>query len=306
MQLSEIFYWLLSMSATAVICSVVIMLIGRISIIPKSFIKHLWLIPFLRLCIPVGLPWKYGLMELTAKLTKSVTVPVSFADLKFYAMNHVVLAEKYVPFTFKTDIVRKIFEIGSIVWLSCAILILIFIFALYADSVTAYRDAKHFRGKIYFSENADSPFLLGIIKPKIILPTTLYGKDNGYIISHELCHMKSLDNLSRLLAFCICAIHWFNPFVWIFLKIYLRDMELACDEKVIKNYDDTQKKAYALTLVESKKEMNSLISGFGSSGLARRIRGILSYRRISVFSAFFLILFFVFIGYVLLSNGSAG
>ena len=305
MQLSEVFYWLLSMSISASVCSIIIMLIRLIPGIPKNFIRHLWLIPFIRLVIPFGFQSRYGLMQLTAKLTRTVAVPVetSVTDLKLLAMNHVVMAEKYVPFTYKTDMVRKIFEIASTVWICAAFVLLCFFFLTYILTAVQFSKAEHSHRRVYFSDKAVSPLLLGIISPKIILPQYLKGRDNGHIIRHEICHMRALDNFSRLTAVTVCCIHWFNPFIWFMLKFYISDLEYACDERTVKNYTAEQKKEYSLSLIDAKRKISPIVSGFTSGGFAGRINAIMSYGKISFIASVFLTVFFVFICYILLSNG---
>ena len=305
MRLSEFFYWLLSMSITASLCGLIVLLLRRISCIPKGFIKHMWIVPFLRMVVPIGLPWKYGLMEVTAKLTRTVAVPVTAenTNVRLLAMNHIALAERYVPFTYKTDMIRKIFDVGTIIWLIVAVLIISGVAVMYISVSMQHKNAERSVDNIYYSKKADSPFLLGIIKPKIILPASLKGHDNRYIIAHEKCHMRQLDNLSRMIAITVCAIHWFNPFVWIFLKAYLTDIELSCDNAVIRNYSEKEKSEYALALLTCKENNNSIVSGFTTSKLGKRVHGILSYKRLSGLSAFCLTVFFAFICFILLSNG---
>ncbi len=307
MYLSEVFYWLLSMSITASLCTFVILLVRLIPKIPKNIIRHLWLIPFLRLILPFGLPLKYGFMELTAKLTRTVAVPVSTdkANSLYLTYNHIALAEKYVPFTYKTDMIRKIFDTASVVWLTVAIITVAFIAISYVITIREYKNARQHTQNIYHSEKAEYPFLLGIIRPKIVLPCSLFGEDTSHIISHEAQHIKALDNLSRLLAVTVCAFHWFNPLVWIFLRIYITDLERACDERVIKNYNPAQRKEYAMTLTNIKKPTSPMVCGMGASKLSKRIRAIVSYKKLSVISLVFVILLFAATAYILLSNGKA-
>ena len=305
MELSEIFYWILSMSITAVLCAVPVLIIRYLSKIPKNIVRHLWMIPFIRLVFPFGLPLKYGLMELTAKLSRTVAVPVKVGDDAIHlTYNHIALAQKYVPFTWKTDMIRRVFDIAAIGWIIVAAVIF-FLFALvYIKTFTLQRNADKSTGIIRYSETAASPFLLGIIKPRIILPYKLKGKDNRLVILHEQSHISALDNLSRILAIFVCIVHWFNPLVWIFLRLYLCDIECACDERVIKGFTDKQKKEYALMLVGGKKAHSDAVSGFASSELAKRINVILSYKKLSVTALIFVICLFSAIGYILLSNGN--
>ncbi len=305
MLLSEIFYLLLSMSISGGLCAAVISLIQKIPHIPKKYVRHLWIIPFLRLVLPFGLPLKYGLLEVTAKLTRTVAVPVKIGDtdIRALAYNHIALAERYVPFTYKTDMIRKIFDIASVVWAVVAVLLIAFFVLSYVISVNEQNRAVHYKDNIYFSETASTPFLLGVIRPKIIIPRFLYAEDNTFIITHEKSHMRALDNFSRLVAVSVCILHWYNPFVWVFLRIYLRNLELACDERVTAGFDIEQRKAYAESLIEHTRPNFIFVSGVGSSDLSKRIKSIISYKKISAFSVIFITVLFTASAYILLSNG---
>lgn len=305
MQLSEIFYWLLSMSITASLCCLIILLIRLIPQIPKGFIRHLWIIPFIRLVFPFGLPAKYGLLELTAELTRTVVVPVDISSVSTHALayNHVALAEKYVPFTYKTDMIRRIFDVASLVWIAVCVVLLVFFAVSYISVIREHRNAVYLRDNIFISKSAVSPFLIGVFRPKIILPHTLQNSDNTLIISHEKSHIRALDNLSRIIAVTVCILHWFNPLMWLFLKVYLSDLEYACDERVLKELGTDRIKNYAGTLINAKKTASLTVSGIGSSDLSKRIKRILSYKKLSVISVIFTVLLFAATAYILLSNG---
>lgn len=305
MYLSEVFYTLLSMSISASLCTLVILILRQIPHIPKNIIRHIWIIPFVRLVFPFGLPFKYGFLELTARLTRTVAVPVEIhgTDIRTLAYNHVALVKEYVPFTYKTDMIRRIFDVACVIWVVVASVLLLFFAVSYIISIGEHKSAAASEDNIYFSKNASAPFLLGIIRPKIILPHVLSKKDNSIIIAHEKSHMKAFDNLSRLIAITVCILHWFNPFVWIFLRMYLCDLELACDERVIRGLEKNQRKVYAKTLLEYKSPASVHASGIGSSKLSKRIKNILTYRNISVISLIFIILLLVSAAVILLSNG---
>ncbi|MBO7253666.1 MAG: hypothetical protein J6V36_00005, partial [Clostridia bacterium] len=119
-------------------------------------------------------------------------------------------------------------------------------------------------------ENIDSPFVLGIIKPKIYMPYGLSEKTERYIISHEKAHIKRLDYISKIFGFIALCVYWFNPLVWVGFVLLCRDIEYACDEKVVSDLDSEGKKEYALALLECSTK-GSFISAcpvsFGEIGV---------------------------------------
>lgn len=293
------------MSIVATISGLIILLIRRIKRIPRRIIMVLWLIPFLRMLIPVGIGSKYGIMSLISKFaTKTVTV-FEFSDFGSISMTNCVRsAESYFPITYKVNILEDVFQFISVIWIVIVIAFVIAFIILYAMTIYELKDSEHLRGNIYLSHKTESPAAYGIVRPKIIVPYYLKEKDLTFIVMHEKIHIKRLDNLWRILAFFTVIIHWYNPLSWVFLKCFLSDIELSCDEKVISKCSEENKKAYALSLIEFAENKNVLVSGFGGAKMRVRIENILSYRRISVISYMGFSLLVGLISFVLLTNAS--
>lgn len=293
------------MSIVATISGLIILLIRRIKRIPRRIIMVLWLIPFLRMLIPVGIGSKYGIMSLISKFaTKTVTV-FEFSDFGSISMTNCVRsAESYFPITYKVNILEDVFQFISVIWIVIVIAFVIAFIILYAMTIYELKDSEHLRGNIYLSHKTESPAVYGIVRPKIIVPYYLKEKDLTFIVMHEKIHIKRLDNLWRILAFITAAFHWYNPLSWVFLKCFLSDIELSCDEKVISKCSEENKKAYALSLIEFAENKNVLVSGFGGAKMRVRIENILSYRRISVISYMGFSLLVGLISFVLLTNAS--
>ena len=95
------------------------------------------------------------------------------------------------------------------------------------------------------SEYIKSPFVLGIFSPKIYLPYEIDHSDMTYVLAHENAHIKRGDHITKIIAFTILSLHWFNPLVWIAYSAFCRDVELACDEKVVKKLDSDERRAYS-------------------------------------------------------------
>ena len=293
------------MSIVATISGLIILLIRRIKRIPRRIIIVLWLIPFLRMLIPVGIGSKYGIMSLISKFaTKTVTV-FEFSDFGSISMTNCVRsAESYFPITYKVNILEDVFQFISVIWIVIVIAFVIAFIILYAMTIYELKDSEHLRGNIYLSHKTESPAVYGIVRTKIIVPYYLKEKDLTFIVMHEKIHIKRLDNLWRVLAFITAAFHWYNPLSWVFLKCFLSDIELSCDEKVISKCSEENKKAYALSLIEFAENKNVLVSGFGGAKMRVRIENILSYRRISVISYMGFSLLVGLISFVLLTNAS--
>ena len=303
--LSEIFYWIFNMSIAATICVMPLLLLRLIKKIPRRIFIWLWLVPFIRMCIPVGISSKYGIMALLSKFTtKTVTIVQIGDDSALTMMNHVMGANSYFPITYKVNLLEDLFNIASVVWLVVALAAILALAIIYFVTLGEVRDAKKLKNNIYISDKIKTPAVYGIIKPKIILPIEYQESELNYILMHENAHIKRKDNLVRLLAFIIVCLHWFNPFAWLLLKLLYSDIELACDESVLSNCDETERKKYAYTLLSTAEKTNVFAASFGGSKIRIRIENILSYKKISAFSIVAFSSLIIAICCILLTNAS--
>ena len=164
--------------------------------------------------------------------------------------------------------------------------------------------------KIYTSEKINTPVVAGIINVRIIIPAFLVNKSDSnhlkYVIIHELVHIKRYDNITKLLAFFVLCIHWFNPLIWISFLLSQKDMEMSCDIKVLSAYKSDIRSDYANSLLNIAAKQNALIHGgllaFGESSIRDRIKGIMKFKKsgrlIKIIATFML----VALGFILLTN----
>lgn len=172
--------------------------------------------------------------------------------------------------------------IASIVWLAGIAALLIYTFVSYLRLKRKVGTAVILRDNIYQSENVASPFVLGSIKPKIYLPFNINGQDMEHVISHEQAHISRKDHLWKPLGFLILTLHWFNPLVWLGYVLLCRDIELACDEKVVKELDSVQRADYSealLTCSVNRKMIAACPLAFGEVGVKNRVKSVLNYKK---------------------------
>lgn len=298
---SEVFYWLLNMSISASIAGVAVLFLSRLRRIPRRLVNCLWLVPFLRMWCPVGMNSKYSLMSLISRLTtKTVTVYSGAAD--FSMTNHVMAADTYFPVTYKENLLENVFSVATVVWLVIALALLIAMVIVYAVTKSELKDAQHLYQNVYISDKITTPAVYGIIREKIILPKVYRADDLKFILLHEQTHIKRKDNLLRVIAIVTACVHWFNPLAWLFLKSFLANMELACDEAVLRRCKEHERKSYALVLLNCAESKSLYASAFGGAKVRVRIDRILSYKRLSILSAIGFAVLSVAVGYVLLTN----
>lgn len=299
--LAEIFYWFLNMSISGTIVGMVIYLLSKIRQIPRNIICILWAVSFFRMWIPFGISSKFSFMTILSKL--SVNVVVFYKNYFSMSMlNHVQSAEQYFPITYKSEMLENVFQIASVIWLLLAVLLGIVLTRNYIVTKRELKDAWHLQENIYISDKLSSPAVYGIFQAKILLPQVYDEADMKYILLHEKAHIRRKDNLWRIVVIMTACVHWFNPFSWLFLKMFLENMELACDEAVLKQCAEEEKKEYATTLLNCAESRNFWVSAFGGAKMKVRIGRILSYKKLSVFAGVAFVVFAVIVGYVLLTN----
>lgn len=142
----------------------------------------------------------------------------------------------------------------------------------------------HCGENVYICDDITSPFVLGVLKPRIYLPSTIGHTQTCSVLLHERAHIARLDPLWKMLGFILLCVYWFNPLVWAAYSCFSRDIELACDERVIRSLDDTDKREYAQTLLQCsiRRRMFAVSPvGFGEVGVKRRIKSIVWFKKSS-------------------------
>lgn len=147
------------------------------------------------------------------------------------------------------------------------------------------RDAIKFPGNIWESDRIGGAFLLGYFQPRIYIPTGLNLQDRNFILAHEQSHLKRGDHWWKLLGMVCLSIHWYNPLVWLSYALLCRDIEVACDEQVIRNLELEERKSYSFALLNCGKRLSGFLTypvAFGEISLNTRIKNVLNYRKPSL------------------------
>lgn len=297
----DVFYFLLNMSIIASVAGLIVLLLRSIKRLPRRVAVLLWAVPFIRATAPVALNSRFSLMTLLRGLSlRFVTVELPVSIGKTTMTNVITAADSYFPITYKTDLLARLFRVASIVWLVGAAAILAALTIVYITTLHELRDAQPLGGGVWRSDKVTGPAVYGVIRPRIVFPAA--GTVDEYALRHERAHVRRLDNLWRMIAFAVAALHWFNPFFWVMLRIFLSDLELACDETALRGLDGEQRKSYALALVESSRSKDVFASAFGGARVRTRIERVLSYKGMTWFSAAAFLLLTGAVAFILITN----
>lgn len=167
-------------------------------------------------------------------------------------------------------------------WFVGAVLLLSYAAISYLRFRKKVQASVRLRDGIYVCDNIRTPFILGVIRPGIYLPSDMDEVQTDNVIAHERAHLSRLDQVWKPLGYCLLAVYWFNPLCWLAFVLFCRDMELACDEKVIRDMDVEDKKVYSRVLLSFSDPSHRIAAGplaFGEIGVKKRIQSVLNYRK---------------------------
>ena len=272
---------------------------------PKWITVLLWGIVAVRLICPISIESAMSLMPSSETINTDIMVEGNSMAENDSVVEHKPLIDTGVPII--NDAVNPIIEenfssepemkpqgdismtpmqviisILSGVWVAGMVVMLAYTVISYLRVKNKISTAVRLRENIFQSENVVSPFVLGVVKPKIYLPFDMKAQDMEHVIAHENAHIRRKDHLWKPFGFLLLTLHWFNPFIWIAYVLLCRDIELACDEKVVKEFDNQQKADYAqalLTCSVNRRMIAACPIAFGEVGVKNRVKSILNYKK---------------------------
>lgn len=172
--------------------------------------------------------------------------------------------------------------IASVLWL-CGIVVLLLYTALsYRRIHKSVREAALYQGNVWLCDRIDTPFIFGVIRPRVFLPSDIEKADLPYVLAHEQAHLKRRDHLWKPLGFLLLTVYWFNPILWVAYILFCKDMELACDERVLRTLGAACKKPYSNALINCsvpRKRISACPLAFGETGVKERVRSVLNYKK---------------------------
>ena len=250
---------------------------------PRRILCVLWLLAVLRLLIPFQIESIFSLQPAQPSFSATVqeeTAPPSFSEPNTLPEAPIVTPQNTAPAPASSPSVDY-FLLISVAWgiVTCGFMLygiisyLVFK-AKVADAIRQPNGTKE-------CANINNAFLIGLFCPVIYLPTNLSPQDRDLIIAHEKAHIAHGDNWWKILSFLCLCLHWYNPFVWLSFHFFNNDMEIACDEKVVRHLDVEPRKAYSMALLRFGKRSYmpySPSSSFGKVNLKQRLQYILSYK----------------------------
>ena len=172
--------------------------------------------------------------------------------------------------------------VAGIVWGIGVAVLLIYAAVSYLRLRRRVSASLHIQDHIYLCDAISSPFILGVVNPRIYLPSGLNEEQTRSVVAHERAHLARCDHWWKPLGWLLLTVYWFNPLCWAAYILLCRDIEMACDEKVIRDMDAAAKKAYSIALLSCSTHRNQISAcplAFGEVGVKERIKGVLNYKK---------------------------
>lgn len=254
---------------------------------PKWITCILWALVAVRLFLPFTLESAFSLIPSAETVSADIMYEKTPAiNSGISAINHSVnpvISNSFAPnMAASVNPLQIWFFIAGIVWIVGIVGMLLYAAASYVRLRLKVRTAVKWKENLWQSEYVNSPFILGIFRPRIYLPYNMEEKEAELVTAHERAHLKRHDHWWKPLGFVILAIYWFHPLCWLAYWMLCKDIELACDEKVIRDYDAEQKKSYSEVLLNCSVNHRSISAcplAFGEVGVKERIRSVLNYKK---------------------------
>lgn len=286
--MSTVFLKVLNLSINATwLILVVLMLRFMFNKSPKWISCALWVIVAVRLTCPFSFESVFSLLPSSEVIPSNIAI-VQTPEINTgvtvinNALNPIISKTSEVNEVASVNTIQVVIFIATVIWVCGMIALLAYAVISYILLKKKVRGAVPFDEKILECDEIMTPFILGIIRPKIYIPTCVGEETLEMVLAHEKAHLKRFDHWWKPFGFLLLSVYWFNPICWIAYFILCRDIEAACDERVIRDKDKNFIVAYSQALLDlsvSGKFISACPVAFGENGVKMRIKGVLSYRK---------------------------
>ena len=286
--MAEVFQKLLNMSiAASWLILAVIVLRFLLKRAPKRYTLLLWAVVGLRLALPWSIESALSLIPSAATLPEGIMLEGTPAlDTGIAALNEAINPGFTAAFApepaASANPLQVLLPVGSMIWLAGMAALLIWALVSWLRLRARMRTAVRLEGNVYESDRADGPFVLGLFRPRIYLPFGLGEAERGHVLAHEREHIRRGDQVVKLLGFLLLCLHWFNPLVWLAYALLCRDIELACDERAVRDMSPGERADYSqalLNLSRPRRFVSACPLAFGEASVKSRVKSVLNYKK---------------------------
>ncbi len=300
--LDQVFMQILDMTAQgSIVIGAVLLIRLLLKGAPKVFSYALWGVVLFRLLCPVTLEAPVSIVPKLEPVSQSYTLtdtPVSVlsagvaayqavGDVLNGGVDHQLVHTQIMDDTGKEQTVSVPWEdvwilFGQYVWLAGLLVMVVYSLMVYLRLRRKLIGSMAIEGNIYLTDHIQSPFVLGLFRPRIYLPSQLPPAERTYILAHEKHHIRRGDPVIKLIAYLALTLHWFNPLVWLAYRLFCKDMEMSCDEAVIRKLGSEIRSDYAASLLKlatGRRGVAITPLAFGEGDTGGRIRNLAKWKK---------------------------
>lgn len=286
--MTQVFLHLANMSITAGYLILAVLLLRLLlRRVPKDLLLWLWVPVGLRLILPVSLKSALSLIP------KANPIPMDIAQSQAPAIDsgipvidravNPVITENLTPVvTDSVNPMQIVLAIASVIWIAGMVVMLLYAAVSYFRLSRKCAVSMHLQGKIYLCDGISTPFILGIVRPRIYLPSDMNPENQSYVLKHEAAHLRHRDHWWKPLGFLVLSVYWFHPLVWVAYLLFCRDLEMACDERAISGMGEGERKAYSYALLSCAAPRRTIAMcpvAFGENSVKSRIKNVLRFKK---------------------------
>ncbi len=286
--MEDLFLKLLNMSITAsYLVLVIIVLRFLLKKAPKSLRCIMWALVGIRLICPITIQSVLSLIPSAEAIPQDITIsetPSINSGIVFInnAVNAAISETAAPRIESSINPIQLITSVASIIWFIGVFVMLVYMLISYLLVYKKVRTAVKVKENIWECDYVTTPFIFGIFRPRIYLPSSINSEDIPYVISHEKAHLRRRDYIWKPLGFLLLAVYWFNPLLWIAYILLCRDIEFSCDERVIKELGTEVKKSYSNALINCSVPRKMIVAcplAFGEISVKGRVKNVLNYKK---------------------------
>lgn len=288
--MGDIFLKVLNMSLAAGWLMAVVILLSLIAgKVPRWIVCLLWGLVAIRLVCPFSIESPFSAVPSDEVIPESIlsasqhTLQITTGVKPVDTLVNEYLGDTYFEgISVPHDYGNILMSGAGVVWLCGVSGLLLYAVVMNLRLRRKLKEAVLLQKGIWLCDHVGSPFIFGLFHPRIYLPSGSDGSDMEYVIAHEKAHLQRKDHIWKTAAFLLLAVYWFHPLGWAAFLLFCRDLELACDEKVIRDFSMPEKKAYAGALLSCsfrKKVSIAYLLTFGEVGVKKRVKSILNYKK---------------------------
>ena len=286
--MTQVFLNLANMSITAGYLILAVLLLRLIlRRVPKNLLLWLWVPVGLRLALPVSLKSALSLIPKAKPIPLDIIYsPAPAIDSGIPVIDRAVnpvITENLTPVAAASvNPMQIVLAIVSALWLAGMVVMLLYAAVSYYRLSRKCAVSIHLRGKLYLCDGIQTPFILGIIRPRIYLPSDMNPENQSYVLKHEAAHLRHRDHWWKPLGFLLLSVYWFHPLVWIAYFLFCRDLEMACDERAVAGMGEGERKAYSYALLSCAAPRRTIAMcpvAFGENSVKSRIKNVLRFKK---------------------------